>query len=144
MIFKMTGIVVTALLVTSCDGILGSVIRPDMDSYKSSDTRFFGDQDALKIEAERLGKTGTSEYSCRLETDSWMAVESYGGEAMVANTTIIGLTDRRTFLPCTSTGNVKTCKAGELNQVFDLTTGNMTFTEDGTDFEMVCTPGAPD
>ncbi len=140
---RLTGIIAVGLILTSCDAVLGSVIRPDMGSYESPHSRVFGDQDALKIEAERLGKTGTAEYTCRLDSVSWMAVDTYGGEAMVANT-VIGLTDKYNYLPCSTTGSVKTCKAGEMNQVFDLTTGNVTFTEDGTDFELTCTPGAPD
>ena len=67
-----------------------------------------------------------------------MRVDNYGGNAMVASDTVYGLTRRYNFLACSITGNLKTCKAGKLNQEINMTTGHVTFSEDGTSFKLEC------
>jgi len=127
-------------MLSGCDRTLSSIITPDPSSYKSDKNRLFGDQPTLKAKAEQLGKNKSADYACGAEPKTWMNISNHGGDAMVSNNAVSGLTFKYSYLECSVTGNIKTCKAGELNQVIDKTTGHVVFTEDGTDFKLECAP----
>ena len=124
------------VFVSGCDGVLGSVIKPDMSSGTTPEP-IFGDQAALASKAAALTQARTADYLCDNDT-AWMQVSFLGGEQMISVSTVHNLTLAPHFLECSPTRAGPNCTAGTLGVMVNTVTDKLQITETESELDMSC------